>query len=182
MFISNCEITGQTSKVLKECVMSDKHSLYKEYGGYHTGVDIEGSSVFNLFDGVVVWVGKNTQTYSVIVQTGDTFCMVYSNLTTADVIKGESINKGRKLGDVYKYVHVEKLSNDTSKWPVRVGQRTWYKADVTGMLYGGYTSLVELPQFDELHIGEMSDYFSGEVEDGNINPTTAYFLSNNGGD
>lgn len=184
MVISNCEITKQNSEVLKDCVMLKTSSLYKEYGGYHTGMDIAGSDVYSLYDGTVVSVGRSGSRYSVIVQTGSSFCMCYANIISIPLVrKGQTVSAGDHLGKVRGYVHIEALSKTESLWPVRIGKEDWYKYDVSAVIYGGYIQTQndqDLVLFSSMNIAEISDYPGGVTD--TLTDASDYILSNNGGD
>lgn len=183
MIIQNCKITGADSKVIKDCVMSKDSELYRLYRGYHTGIDLSGSSVFSMYDGVVVQIGNSTKGRSVIVRTGSSFCVVYSNLSeVSDIQAGQDITSGYRIGSVKSHVHVEYLTLSESIWPVRIGRTTWYKNDVSCLIYGSpLVSNVENSRlFSSLNINEMSDYPSGI--DTEVSQESDYILSNNRGD
>lgn len=179
--ISNCEITKQDSEILKECVMSSDNKLYSEYKGYHTGIDLSATKVYSLFDGLVVWIGNVTKGHSVIIRTGESFCMSYMYILSlpSNIQKGRAVSKGQYLGDVYKYVHVEKLGQTKSKWPVRLGVETWYKEDPTSMLYGGYNTTATQHKFSDMKIGLTSTYPSGDPNLNVQSEESLYILSNN---
>lgn len=179
MVIPNCGITGQDSKVLKDCVMSKNSVFYTIYKGYHTGVDLEATQVYSLYDGVVVKIGKNNLGCSVIVQTGSSFCISYGNLKDVSLREGQSISSGDVLGSVDKKVHVEYYTTKQSSWPVRVGTRTWYKNDTSEILYTKKTEMTS-SQFSSLNIHEMSDYPGGVTDE--LNDEADYILSDNKGE
>lgn len=184
MVISNCEITKQDSKVLKDCVMTNTSSLYKEYGSYHTGMDIAGDNVYSMYDGTVVSAGRSGSKYSVIIQTGSSVCMCYKNLTSKPSVNlGDNVSSGDLIGHVNGYVHVEALTKQKSLWAVRVGTNTWYKYDVSAVIYGGISQLEDSDQaiqFSSLDIAELSNYPSGT--DDTVSGESQYILSNNRGD
>lgn len=136
--IPNCGITDSDAKVLKEEVLSKDDPRYEEYGGYHTGLDIEAKDVHNLLHGVVAMVGQDDSGYSVVVRTGSSVCMKYSGLDSVDVHPGQEIDLGHQLGDVESSVHVEKLTQDPSMWSVRVGYDTWYKSEMGTVIEDEY--------------------------------------------
>lgn len=157
MVVLNCRITNTDAQVIKKCVLSDESQLYKTYGGYHTGVDLRATSIYSQFDGLVIWIGHVDTFYNIVVQSGSSTCLNYAHVSECSVTKGQSVNAGTKLGTCAKYVHVELLTVDQSNFPFRVGGVTWYKHDVTPMLYYGYDSLGTLNQFSNMHITETSE-------------------------
>ena len=179
MVIPNCGVTQQSSEILKECVLSKSNPLYKEYGGYHTGVDISGSNIYSLYDGTIALIGDDAKGHSVIIQTGSSLCICYRNLhTLSDIRAGMTISAGTYIGAVQHYVHVEALTQAKSLWPVRIGVSTWYKQDIMNYLTSYTPSNYDAIKFDLLGIKELSTYPSGDYD--KIEGVTAYTLSNNG--
>lgn len=134
MIIPNCGITKTDARVVKECVMSKDSDTYKKTKQYHTGIDLEADAVYSLYDGIIVMIGSDSRGYTVIVRTGSTFCISYSSMKElASIELGSDIHSGDKIGVVKNQVHVEYLTRGESKWPVRIGQDTWYKTDTGDM-------------------------------------------------
>lgn len=171
-------ITKQNSEILKQCVMSKSDPLYREYGGYHTGVDITGDSVYALYSGTIVLVNEDTSGMCVILHVDSEFCLSYKHIDTVTVHSGDEVSQGDKIGDVTKYVHVELLTYEPSIWPVRIGSETWYKHDITQLLSSGYMRS-NAPQFSSMRIVELSDYPSGSADV--ISDYSRFVLSNNKG-
>lgn len=144
MIITNCVVTQQDSNVIKEYVDNNRDPLYREYKGYHTGIDIEGSYVYSLCPGVVVSVGQMPESsmLSVIVQYDNNNCFVYNNLVDVKVTEGQTVSAYHLLGQCKKYVHFEYINSTPSIWPVRVGMVTFYKHNPTTFATEGYGSLI----------------------------------------
>ena len=142
--IFNCRITKQSSKVLREFVDDVKNPLYSEYKGFHTGVDLSGGSVFSTCPGVVALVGNNLKGRKVvIIAYDDRFMISYGNLTDVAVALGQSVDSDTFLGHCDKYVHVELLSSEKSRWPVRVYNSTFFKSDPTKLIEDGPSYLID---------------------------------------
>lgn len=180
MVISNCEITKQDSKVLKDCVLDKSSELYRVYKEFHTGVDIEGSDIYSAYDGTVVLIGEDNVGQSVIIQTGSSFCICYKELDAVFVRAGDQLSQGTRIGHVKKYVHIELLQHKTNNWPVRIGSATWYKVDPQPIFdrtlnYANDTSfwrlgIKEIPYYDTIPQNKLTD---GEI---------LYILTDNKGD
>lgn len=164
MIITNCGITKYNAEVVRQCVMDDSNPLYKEYGGYNPGINLSAEKIYNLFDGTIVRINNVAKGKIIIVNTSDKFCISYMYLSDVPntLSEGDTIVNGTYLGDVYKYVHVEYLTNTQSKWPVRIGSRTFYKTDPTPMLQGGYTQIYDQISFSDLNVGVVSNYPGGD--------------------
>jgi len=142
MKIVNCPITGQTSEVLKFHVDSNKDPLYTSYRGYHTGVDLSGSKVYSLFPGVVVHTNKDEYKYSCIISFDSCNYFMYSNLKSLNVKRGDVVDTSQLIGECDKFVHVDYLTLEQTKWPVRIGQVTFYKHDPLKYISEGYGDLI----------------------------------------
>lgn len=176
MVISNCAITKQTSKILESATMNSSHDVHTQY---HTGVDLEGSKIYTMYDGTVVVSKLGHIGHSVIIQTGMSFCIVYEHLESANVQVGQYVAQGDLIGYADNWVHVELLKLKLSAWPVRIGETTWYKADPQELFTTRFMS-ANVQQFSELHITETSTYPSGKPND--VEGYCKFILSNNRGD
>lgn len=180
MVISNCEITKQDSQVLRECVLDKNSAAYKATHEFHTGTDLQATSVYSAYDGTVVSVGEDSSGQSVIIQTGVSFCVCYKHLMNVNVQPGYQLAAGYHIGDVSKWVHVELLTHDTNDWPVRIGAEDWFKQDTEPLLNHSlvcqnddnffFMGVQETPAFENIPYNKVSD---GEIE---------YILTNNKGD
>lgn len=164
MVFTNCVITGGDALVLRECVMSNTDPLYREYKGYHTGVDLATERVYSLYSGTVVDIGQGSEGQSVVIQTGSSLCICYRWLRATTIQVGQDINEKTYLGIVNKYVHVESYEKSKSAWPVRLGNNEWYKSDITNILKNGYIASVtkdDVKFYSDLNVKEISDYCGG---------------------
>ena len=161
MIIPNCGITNTDAVVTKECIMSKDSDGYKKTKQYHTGIDIEADAIYSLYDGIIVMIGSDGRGSTVIIRTGSSFCVSYSNiLNTASIALGEDIHSGDTIGTVKKYVHVEYLTHTESNWPVRIGQDTWYKTNTDGLftvLDNATSNLTKQDMFSYVDVVEIPD-------------------------
>lgn len=154
MVVLNCGITKTDAKVLKQCVMDESDPLFREYGGYHTGIDLECKEVYSQFDGLVVWVGSSNGLYSIFIQTGSSICIAYSNIKLVQVRINSRVTAGTKIGTVDKFVTVKLLTRQGSLWPCTVGADRWYVHPTDAVLYAGYVAVNSLIQFSSMNIIE----------------------------
>lgn len=137
MIILNCGITLEDSELLKDCVMDENSEAFKRTKQYHTGLDIKANNVFAVYRGRVVYIGEEDSGRTVVIQTGSSFCVCYKRLLSVNVTLNDLLEPTYFIGIVDKYVHVEVYSKIRSKWAVRVGSETWYKADANLLINGG---------------------------------------------
>lgn len=152
--ITNCPVTHSDSIILKEYVDDKNSDLYKKYRGFHKGIDIEGQSVFSIFPGKIVNVGKDSGYRSIIIRYDNNNLIMYKHLKSIvyDVSVGQDVDVSKLLGYACKYVHVQYLSREKSRWPVRVNDETFYANDPTDIVTNGYESIMNYP--DELNFSD----------------------------
>lgn len=158
--------------IVKPHIESDKDLNYKIYGGYHTGVDVSASSVYNLCPGTAVLVSKDRNTWTVIVQYDMANCIQYKNLAECAVSTGEFVDTYQLIGRVDKFVHIDYLSVGENVWPVRVGSQTLYKHDPTEIVLNGYESVFN-------YLSTLQSPEPVFVTDDELPPTVAAMLLNN---
>lgn len=161
MIIPNCGITKTDARVIEECVMSKDSDTYKKTKQYHTGIDLEADAVYSLYDGIIVMIGSDPRGYTVIIRTGSTFCISYSSMKElASIELGSDIHSGDEIGEVKNQVHVEYLTRGESKWPVRIGQDTWYKTNTDGLftvLDNATSNITKQDMFSYVDVVEIPD-------------------------
>ena len=64
--IENCPITQSNTHLLVPWISDSRSKEYKNYGGYHTGVDIEATAVYALCPCVCTYTGYNKEDKNVI--------------------------------------------------------------------------------------------------------------------
>lgn len=121
---NNCPITNQNSQISKSW------SIGKEN---HTGVDVYGSNIYSICEGVVIQLSQAcNKTYALTIQYSSKQCVRYSNLSSVDVTSGQIIEMGQLLGQCKKFVHFEYLTTSVDNiqvFTVRIGTQTYYKHD-----------------------------------------------------
>lgn len=168
-------ITGGETEIVKPYIESIADPNYKKYGGYHTGVDLKATSVYNLCPGTAVFVGKDETGQIVIVQHDVSHCIMYKELSTVAVEAGQFVDSYQLLGTVKSYVHVDYLTDGNTMWPVRVGSQTLYKHDPTPILTTGYDSFIN-------YANSMTAATDVYVYDDELPPSVHYMLLNNRGE
>lgn len=158
--IRNCLITNSDTKLIKEYGQQDDE--------FHTGVDIEANEIFSLSSGVVVHVGKNESEENVVIVSYNKYiCVSYGHLQSVDVLFGDPIILGQKIGQANKFVHIELLNinQQYSTFPVRIGESTFYKFDPTDIVDGTFKFPVEEVDSAEIDIDfDTSVEFSMNLE------------------
>lgn len=128
--IKNCLITQQDSKVLRSWLDDLGAQSYNSKERYHTGVDLSATSVYAFCNCVCVYVGQDeSDKIAVIVQYDRNRAFRFSNLISADVISGQALPKGTKIGIADNFVHFELLTREESEWGVRAGKEDYWKHD-----------------------------------------------------
>lgn len=129
--VENCKITKSDSAILRHWMTGATN---------HTGVDIAGSEIYSMCDGVVVQVGTGSDNkYAVTVQYDVHRCVRYLNLLTASVVPGQLIKLGDSIGKADKFVHFEYIitaSLTNPVFPVRIGTVTYYKYNPIELVQG----------------------------------------------
>lgn len=128
--IKNCLITQQDSKVLRTWLDDLGTQPYNSSERYHTGVDLSATSVYAFCSCVCVYVGNDEKDkIAVIVQYDRNRAFRFSNLKSSDVIGGQPLPKGTKIGEADNFVHFEFLTREESEWGVRAGKENYWKHD-----------------------------------------------------
>lgn len=141
--LSYSPLTQSATNILVPYIDDEKDSWYKQYGGYHTGVDVEGLETYSYQSGVVTQIGKmDTNLYAIVIQYTASTSLRYANMSSLCVKQGDVISQGQLIGIAKKFVHFEYLTKDkgTSMWPVRVGSMTYFKHDPE-LLFDGTVQL-----------------------------------------
>ena len=123
-------LTKSATNMLAPYIDNENHSWFKQYGGYHTGVDIEGLEIYSYQSGVVTQIGNmDNNLYAIVVQYTASTSLRYANMSSLFVKQGDVISQGQLIGIAKKFVHFEYLTRDkgTSEWSVRVGSITYFK-------------------------------------------------------
>lgn len=123
-------LTKSATNMLAPYIDNENHSWYKQYGGYHTGVDIEGLEIYSYQSGVVTQIGTiDNALYAVVIQYTASTSFRYANMSSLFVKQGDVISQGQLIGIAKKFVHFEYLTSDkgASEWSVRVGSVTYFK-------------------------------------------------------
>ena len=168
-------ITGGETEIVRPYIDSIADPNYKKYNGYHTGVDLKATSVYNLCPGTAVFVGEDATGQIVIVQHDISHCVMYKELKSVAVSAGQFVDSAQLIGTVKSYVHVDYLTDGNTMWPVRVGSQTLYKHDPTDIIFNGYESFVNYADA----ITSSTDIY---VYDDELPPSVDHMLSNNRGE
>lgn len=134
--IYNCPITQEDSEVLQNYETYPDEPGYENLYQYSPWVDITGHTAYTMYSGLVVYVENTYSEKTVIVQTGDNFCVSYGHLSSILVEDGTNLGVLYTIGKFDDYLRLELLTKTESKWPVRIGNETWYKDDPYKLLYG----------------------------------------------
>lgn len=166
-YIKHCIASGGTdAEILKQHVDSELDPLYIEYGGYHTGVDLKTDKVFSLCPGTVLFVGKDDSQFSIIVQLTGNTCVMYKNVEGVIVSVGDEVKEGQFLCDATKFLHVDLLQRNVTKWPVRVRGITYYKTNPMKLLTDGYSEFIKdnVWSYDPLSLVGDTNYVDNRGE------------------
>lgn len=104
---------------------------------WSTRCEVRGTSAYSLSSGMVVAIHKGENGRRVVnVQYNRDTLVRYGNLQQVTVFLGERVVDGQQIGTACKSVHFElcKKSVEDTRFPVRVGQQTYYKVDPTDLL------------------------------------------------
>jgi len=178
--IKNCLITRSDALVLKEFCIDVSNPLYKEYKGFNTSVNLEATSVYNMYSGVVSMVCGDPKTgYEVGVLLNVDQAVKYGNLKIVEVSEGQYVDISDKIGEAKKFVKIEYMTTDVkTPYTYRVGSVLMYKDDPMKILDPESTIVKDkLRQFDDSGlIGIIDEYDQG------LNPSMVFMLSDNRGD
>ena len=178
--IKNCSITLQDSKVLRYWLDDLGVDDYGSRKSYHTGVDLAASSVYAFCNCVCVYVGEDeSDKIAVIVQYDRNRAFRFSNLKSADVIGGQALPKGTKIGTADNFVHFELLTREESEWGVRAGKEDYWKHDPIEYVKGNIDLDVSEESYEhfminpEIEINVQYGYVE-KLEDGDL---TLHFIT-----
>lgn len=127
--IPNCTVTDSDARILKQCVMDNRDPLYKSYGGFHTGLDLETKYTYSLTPGDVIHVGTDGLYNTVIIALDEFNWCIYGHMLVASVSIGDELEAGAYIGVADRYVHFEYCNSIQSRWPVHVLKWTLFKQD-----------------------------------------------------
>ena len=178
--IKNCLITRSDASVLKEFCIDVSNPLYKEYKGFNTSVNLEATSVYSMYSGVVSMVcGDSRLGYEVTVLLNANQAIKYGNLKSVEVSENQSIDVSQKIGESRKYVKVEYMNTFIrSKFNYRVGYVMMYKDDPMKILDIHSTEIQDTSvQYSESGLISIKDEY-----DRGLNPSMVFMLSDNRGD
>lgn len=178
--IKNCLITRSDASVLKEFCIDKTNPLYKEYKGFNTSVNLEATSVYSMYTGVVsVVCGDVSSGYEVVIYLNPNQSIKYGNLKSILVDEGQSIDISEKLGEAKNYVKIEYMNTyNTSPYTYRLGSILMYKDDPMKILDLENTEIRDsFSQYSESGL----QYTQTEYDQG-INSSTVFMLSGNRGD
>lgn len=158
MIIKDCIVTKSDSNVIREYVTNKKSDLYKKYGSYNSGIELETKEVYNAFDGKVMNVNYDDNKYSVIVQLDSNNCIKYSGLKDVNIKLGDVLNSGDYIGSCKKSVKVEYGNKVESKFPIRILKTTFYKQDPTDLLITGKSPVKDDLRYDYINYDSYDIY------------------------
>lgn len=178
--IKNCLITRSDASVLKEYCVDTSNPLYKQYKGFNTSVNLETTSVYSMYSGVVSMVCGNSKLgYEVSVLLNSNQAIKYGNLKSIEVHENQFVDVSCKIGEARKFVKVEYMNTYLrSNFNYRVGSVMMYKDDPMKILYPESTQIENQSiQYSESGlIGVVDKYDQG------INPSMMFMLSDNRGE
>ena len=178
--IKNCLITRSDASVMKEYCVDTSDPLYKVYKGFNTSVNLEATSVYSMYSGVVSMVcGDPKSGYEVSVLLNANQAIKYGNLKSVDVQENQQVDVTSKIGEAKRYVKIEYMTTFTrSKFNYRVGTVMMYKDDPMKILDASSTEIQNSSmQYSESGLQGVYDKY-----DGGLNPSMVFMLSNNKGD
>lgn len=170
--ILDCIVTGEDANILKPFVGDRTSKEFRKYG-LHTGIDLEGKSIFSISSGSVRRVTKT----SVFVYD-DECGFLYSNLSNVLVDEYQELDIGDDIGETDDYVHFEYMTKLGSQFPFRHGELTLFRQDPTDILENSYMRDAEFDQDDvyndimqidnseEPEYDSADDYYDTEDGDG----------------
>ena len=127
-------LTGGTT-----CVLTNEASLSTSSTAIITGVN----EVYCLFTGTVEFIGMSNNLWTITMYANTEEIIRYGNLKEAYWNKGDSISAGIQIGTASKLkgLSFEYCSSwkGQSKFPIRIGNRTFYKQNPKDILDGTYT-------------------------------------------
>ena len=115
---------------------------------FMTGCLIYADDVYSISTGTVVEIGKDDKNnlYSVTIEYDYGICIRYCLLQFYNVVVGEEISVGTKIGNAYKGVlRIEYCTEEFSVFTYRNGDSQLYKHDPMPILTGE----IDLPEIDD---------------------------------
>ena len=97
--LSYSPLTKSATNIIAPFIDTESHSWYKQYGGYHSGVDIEGLEIYAYQSGVVTMISKMSDNlYAVIIQYTANVSLRYANMSSVCVKQNDVIRQGQLFG------------------------------------------------------------------------------------
>lgn len=102
---------------------------------YHTSIDISATGLYNLYQGVVCFIGNESgNTQFVCVKLSGAYILKYGHLESVSTGLNCRIRPGEVVGVCKKFGTFEFLTPSKSKFPIYVNSDKYYKHDPTDIL------------------------------------------------
>lgn len=176
--IRNCLVTRTDAKVLKEYCIDRSNPLYRKYKGFNTSLNLEATSVYSLYSGIVSMItGDSKLGYEVVVLLNLNQAIRYSNLKSINVKINQQVDVSQLLGEAKKVLVLEYLSTYTyNQYSFRLGTIQMYKDDPMKLFSDSNVVTSSSHQFNDSGLqAVISEYDSG------IDPSVRFMLSGNRG-
>ena len=178
--IKNCLVTRSDALVLKEYCVDASSDLYKIYKSFNVSVNLQATSVYAMYAGVVSMLCKNSNnTHDVIMLLNSNQAIKYGDLKEVHVKVNQFVDVSTYLGEANKYVKIEYMSTFVkSPYLFRVGDIVMYKDDPMKILDPSSNEIRnESQQYSESGLQGFVDKY-----DGGYQSSFQFMLSNNRGD
>lgn len=178
--IKNCLVTRSDASVLKEFCIDVSSPLYKQYKGFNTSVNLEATSVYSMYSGVVSMICKESNlNYLVGVLINANQAIMFGNLKSINVRENQTVDVVTKIGEANKFVKVYYMTTFMKTlYTYRIGNILMYKDDPMKILDFRNSQIQDTsPQFSESGIIEIKNEY-----DQGLNPSMIFMLSDNRGD
>lgn len=173
--IKNCVLVGgRDAEVISE--FDETATPYMHQGELHSGTDIKATNVYSVCPGTVMIANKYENHYIVVVQYNLGSCMMYHHLKSITVKVNDQIQLSDKIGVADRWVHVCYLTQQSSIWPVRVLDRTYYKHNPAEILSTGYGAMINY--FENIRTSATITYIDASTI---VTESSLNMLSNNRG-
>ena len=127
--------------MLKQIVKTDKLNILNKWSLSNPTrlyADIEGKDVFNPCDGVVMFIGRDTENYySVLIQICADVVVNFKHLVDIDVSVGQLVRSDEHIGRCRKFCRVElgTLTRDETDECIRIYDKMYYKRNPEHLTY-----------------------------------------------
>ena len=126
------------TKVIKNCIVTGTDVMTSQIKQVNQSINIPATNVYSICPGVVTFIGRFDDVYTIVVQYSTNVCFQYKNIKSTTIKFGQYVDRCTLLGIANKYVQFTYLTLNANPYACRRGKTTFYKQDPINVLINGY--------------------------------------------